>query len=329
MHPQPATNDDRSAEPAGPLDLQVINKTIIEEEISEPTNRSVQEFLAGLDEAAGEPEDVVSLGNQDYDEVIGASSYMPSGYKVSSVGGPGRATPSVKVIMAFNDLRRANSRALRSRNTNYMTAQVDDPAGARQDDMLNRLLKSDATKREKEEALLKDRLNLELNYETVMNERLRQGLQQLDSTKREGDSTKVVPSAVTKICVVNASDQEYDKSFYDDNPEGYQAQANALSQRVQNMRLKRRSVSMSRFTPDKEGALDRIYAGGNEADFRDPGKLNALSNARRSNSSSMISSVISSTSSIASEVEKHRTEQQIIDLEARRREKLESRLNVV
>ena len=67
--------------------------------------------------------------------------------------------------------------------------------------------------------MLKKRLNLELDYDKVLEERIVNGLQQIDSKPKE-DSTKAGPSSVTKIQFINnTSEQEYDKSFYVENPE--------------------------------------------------------------------------------------------------------------
>ena len=57
--------DDRSAHPQSSLaalDMKDINKTIIEEELSEPSNHSVRQFLLGLqDDEDGKSDEVVSI----------------------------------------------------------------------------------------------------------------------------------------------------------------------------------------------------------------------------------------------------------------------------
>ena len=58
--------DDRSAHPQSSsfaaLDMKAINKTIIEEELSEPSNHSVRQFLMGLqDDEDRKSDEVVSI----------------------------------------------------------------------------------------------------------------------------------------------------------------------------------------------------------------------------------------------------------------------------
>ena len=224
--------------------------------------------MLGLkDDEDGKSDEVVSI-DQDYDELIAGSSCLPSAYKNSSNWAPGRATPTpatFKVIMAFNDLRRANCRAIRNRNSNSESlSPLIDGAARKTDDLFKRLQTTVELKEENQENMLKKRLSLELDYDKVLEERIMNGLQQLDSkldSKPQEDSTKAGPSTATKVQFINnTSEQEYDKSFYVENPEmdHIHAARDSVGFQMQNIRFHRRSMSMKRQRNKMRGGTEII-----------------------------------------------------------------------
>ena len=122
--------------------------------------------------------------------------------------------------MAFNDLRRANAQGINTtfvhdndsraaqKNTTLLPPNLGFANGLRM------LRNESATKERYREKTIKKQLQEELEYDKMMQERLRLG--SMDTTKKT--ETAQGPSrGATQIKIVDNTDDDYDKSFAEEN----------------------------------------------------------------------------------------------------------------
>ena len=198
-------------------------------------NRSVIEFLEGLEEndqdelgmvenIDAEVEDLdeadseayaVSLKNRSganhIESLIGPSVSIPSYYKYSSFAAPRKepSRTSLQFVMAFNDMRRADPPSRRNRN--YQTlSSVNKVTNESNDELIDRMRRKSTIREQVKQKKLKIRLQDELQYDKLIHERNKLGLNTIEVTNNRYPAPKVMQN--------NLIGGEYDKSFVEDLP---------------------------------------------------------------------------------------------------------------